>query len=51
MIKKLDFGIRQRRLRYGIRRGAIEHRHPEHAPTHNAEDRDQIDQTLSSSQF
>jgi hypothetical protein len=42
MIKKLDFGIRQRRLRYGIRRGAIEHRHPEHAPTHNAEDRDQM---------
>jgi len=41
MVKKLHFGIRQRHLRYGIRRGAIEHRHPEDAPTHNAEDRDQ----------
>lgn len=51
MIEKLDFGIRQRRLRRRIRRGAIEHRHPEDARAHNAENRDQIDQTLSGSQF
>ena len=29
----------------------MEHRHPEDAPAHNAENRDQIDQTLSGSQF
>jgi hypothetical protein len=47
VIEQVDLGRGQSLLCWGIRRRPIEHRHPEHAPAHDAEHRDQIGQALS----
>jgi len=39
-----DFGEGQSRAGFGL--GAVDHRHPEHAPTHDAIDRDQVGKPL-----
>jgi len=46
VIEQTHFGCGQRKIGRRIGSGAVEHRHPEDAPTDNAEDRYQVDEPL-----
>ena len=47
VIEHVEFGWRQSQACWGIWGRPIEHRHPEYAPAHDAEDGDQISKALS----
>ena len=50
LVQQIEFRRGQCHLRGGFRHGTIDHRHPEDSPTEDAEDRDQVDDSLSRSQ-